>query len=121
MNKNDIIKYLNEHSTGRYAGRKDIRINDVFISGVDPNKHFRVTVFGRDLLSKHFNVYKLTLSCKSGKVSGNQILKLDRYMNSPYYLHSTGTLYVFEEAIASEFAILGSDFDAWVALKSFAD
>lgn len=121
MNKHDIIKYLNDHNTGKYAGRKDIRINDVFISGVNADKHFRVTVFGRDLLSKHFDVYKLNLSCKQGKVSSKQVLQLDRYMYSPYYLHSGGTLYLFEQSIASEFILLDSDFDAWVDLKSFND
>ena len=54
MNKKELIKYLNENSTGKVAGRKEIRGNDIFISSSNDHKHFRLTRFGKDLVEKHF-------------------------------------------------------------------
>ena len=61
MNKKELIKYLNDNSTGRVAGRKEIRGNDIFISSSNDHKHFRLTRFGKDLVEKHFKSYKIVL------------------------------------------------------------
>ena len=121
MNKKDIIKYLNENTTGRKAGRKEFRVNDIFISTKDDDSHFRLTKFGRDILSKNLKQYKITLKSKNTSASAMQILILDRYMKSPYYLSSRGVLFTYEQAIASEFLLIDGDFDHWVEVKKFSD
>ena len=116
MKKSELIKYLNENTKGRKAGRKEFRVNDIFISSSNDNKNFRLTRFGKDIIEKHFKAYKIKLQSKD-KETGNQILTLDSYLNSPYYL-SRGTLILYEEAIAAELLLLDGDFDLWVFNKS---
>lgn len=118
--KSEIINYLNETIEGKKAGRKLLKINDIFISSTDQDKHFRVTKYGRDVLEKCFSMYKIKLNSSIGKISGNHILTLDTYMRSPYYISDrTNQLYVFEEIVATEFLIIDGDFDLWTQGKIF--
>lgn len=124
MNKTDVIKFLNENTSGKKVGRKEFKISDIFISSKDPNIHFRLSKLGREILSKHLRQYKISLSVKNttiNSVTALQILTLDRYMTSPYYLSSRGTLYTYEQAVASEFLLIDGDFDHWVNTKKFAE
>lgn len=116
MKKSELIKYLNENTKGKTAGRKEIKANDIFISSSNDDKNFRLTRFGKDIIEKHFKAYKIKLQSKD-KETGNQILSLDRYMVTPYYL-SRGTLVLYEESIAAELLLLDCDFDLWIFNKS---
>ena len=116
MKKSELIKYLNENTTGKKAGRKDFRVNDIFISSSNDEKNFRLTRFGKDIIEKHFKAYKIKLQSKD-KETGNQILTLDSYLHSPYYL-SRGTLVLYEETVAAELLLIDGDFDLWVHNKS---
>jgi hypothetical protein len=118
MNKKELIKYLNENSTGRVAGRKEIRGNDIFISSSNDHKHFRLTRFGKDLVEKHFKSYKIVLGSEKKIETGNDLLTLDKYMLTPYYL-SRGTLLIYEESVAAELLLLDSDLNQWVTNKKF--
>ena len=97
MKKSELIKYLNENTKGKTAGRKEIKVNDIFISSSNDDKNFRLTRFGKDVIEKHFKAYKITLHSKN-KETGNQILALDYYLKSPYYL-SKGILILYEERL----------------------
>lgn len=121
MNKDEIIRYLNDNTSGRKAGRKEFRTNDIFITTTAKDKNFRVTKFGKDIIASHFDVYEIHLTSKNKSASAKQVLLLDRYMQSPYYLNSKGILYVFEQSVAGEFLILDGNFDDWVEMKSFLD
>lgn len=121
MNKSEVIQFLNDNTTGKKTGRKEFKPNDIFISSKDSNIHFRLTKLGRDVLSKHIRQYKITLTSKNANVSAIQILTLDRYMNSPYYLSSRGVLYTYDQTVASEFLLIDGDFDHWVHTKKFSD
>jgi hypothetical protein len=50
--------------------------------------------------------------------TGNDLLTLDKYMLTPYYL-SRGTLLIYEESVAAELLLLDSDLNQWVTNKKF--
>lgn len=118
MTKAELIQYLNANMKGKCAGRKEIKLNDIFISSARDTVNFRLTMFGRDIMRKQFSQYKIVLQSESKTETGTQIIQLDRYMNSPYYLKN-GKLIIFEEAIAAEFLLIGSDFDLWIKNKEY--
>lgn len=118
MNKNELIKYLNDNVKGKVAGRKEIRGNDIFISSTHNEKHFRLTRFGKDLVDKHFRAYKIVLPLAKRVETGNDLLTLDKYMLTPYYL-SRGVLVIYEEVVAAELLLLDSDLNQWVYNKKF--
>ena len=126
MNKIELIHYINKHTTGKTAGRKEITLNDVFISA-RPDTGFRVSPLGRDILSKHFTKYKIELKLNSTTLhqhrqmaigTGNQILTLDKYLHTPYYLKKS-RLILFEEVAAVELLMIDGDIDLWVQNKTF--
>ena len=109
MNKRELINYINKHTTGKTAGRKEITISDIFISARS-DAGFRVSPLGRDILSKHFTKYNIELKLNSTTLhkhrqnaigTGNQILTLDKYLKTPYYLNRS-KLVLFEEVAAAE-------------------
>jgi|TARA_B100000963_G_C22430563_1_gene581945 hypothetical protein len=117
--KDELIKYLNAHTKGRKAGRKEFRLNDIFISSSENNKNFRLTSFGANILKSHFKEYVIKQTNKDGdfiklEQSGKMILVLDRYLKSPYIL-TNQRLRVYEEAIAAEISLLG--LQDWVEQK----
>jgi len=117
--KDELIKYLNANTKGRKAGRKEFRLNDIFISSSENNKNFRLTSFGANILKSHFKEYVIKQTNKDGEYikleqSGKMILVLDRYLNSPYIL-TNQRLRVYEEAIAAEISLLG--LQDWVEQK----
>lgn len=119
MLKDELIKYLNANTKGRKAGRKEFRLNDIFISSSENNKNFRLTSFGANILKSHFKEYVIKQTNKDGEYikleqSGKMILVLDRYLNSPYIL-TNQRLRVYEEAIAAEISLLG--LQDWVEQK----
>lgn len=118
MKKSELITYLNDNTKGKKAGRKEFKVNDIFISSSDNEKHFRITRFGKDIIEKHFKAYKITLNKKNKIETGNEILTLDSYLHSPFYLHK-GTLTVYEENIAAEILLLDGDFEQWIYNKRF--
>ena len=126
MNKIELIHYINKNTTGKTAGRKEITLNDVFISA-RPDTGFRVSPLGRDILSKHFTKYKIELKLNSTTLhqhrqmaigTGNQILTLDKYLHTPYYLKKS-RLILFEEVAAVELLMIDGDIDLWVQNKTF--
>ena len=119
MNKIELINYINKNTTGKIAGRKEITPNDIFISGnQQSNGGFRVTAFGRDIIAKHFKKYKIRLKSEKYSGTGKQILALDKYLFTPYYL-ATQTLILFEEVPAAELLMIDGDLDLWVQNKTF--
>ena len=116
MKKSELLKYLNENTRGRTAGRKEIKANDIFISSSDEEKHFRLTRFGKDIIEKHFKAYKINLNTKNKVETGNEILTLDSYLHSPFYLHR-GVLILYEEGLAAELLLIDGDFELWVQNK----
>jgi hypothetical protein len=118
VNKNELINYINKNTTGRTAGRKEITLSDIFISSIPEITGFRVSAFGRDIISKHFKAYKLVIKSETVIGTGNQILTLDKYINSPYYLKKS-KLVLFEEVIAAELLMIDGDIDLWVQNKTF--
>ena len=116
MNKKELIQYLNDNTTGKVAGRKIIKVNDIFISGTGNTSNYRLTAFGKDIIKKHFDAYTITLTSETKTETGNQILTLDRYLHSPYYIHK-GKLILFETTVAAELSLLDGDFDLWVSNK----
>ena len=120
MDKNELINYINKNTTGKTAGRKEFSSSDIFISSVSPDTGFRVSAFGRDVIAKHFEKYKIKLKTKTYTGTGRQILTLDRYLFTPYYLStSTETLILFEEVPAAELLMIDGDLDLWVQNKIF--
>ena len=126
MNKIELINYINKNTTGKTAGRKEITISDIFISA-RPDAGFRVSPLGRDILKKHFKTYKIELKLNSTTMhqhrqnaigTGHQILTLDKYLNTPYYLRKS-TLVLFEEVPAAELLMLDGDINLWVQNKTF--
>ena len=126
MNKKELIHYINKHTTGKTAGRKEITISDIFISA-GPDTGFRVSALGRDILKKHFKQYKIELKLDSATLhqhrndaigTGNQILALDKYLHTPYYLHRS-KLVLFEEVPAAELLMIDGDIELWVRNKTF--
>jgi hypothetical protein len=126
VNKRELINYINKHTTGKTAGRKEITLSDIFISA-RPDVGFRVSALGRDILKKHFKTYNIELKLNSGTMhkhrhnaigTGNQILTLDKYLKTPYYLRKT-TLVLFEEVAAAELLMIDGDIELWVQNKTF--
>mgnify|MGYP001077683539 CR=1 FL=1 len=58
MNKIELIAYINENTTRKISGRKELTLNDIFISGNVAGSGFRVSAFGRDVISRHFKAIK---------------------------------------------------------------
>jgi hypothetical protein len=126
VDKIKLIHYINKHTTGKTAGRKEITMSDIFISA-RPDTGFRVSALGRDILKKHFKTYKIELTLNSGTMhqhrknaigTGNQILTLDKYLKTPYYLRKT-VLVLFEEVAAAELLMIDGDIELWVQNKTF--
>ena len=126
MNKIELINYINKNTTGKTAGRKEITISDIFIS-TRPDSGFRVSPLGRDILKKHFKTYKIELKLNSATMhqhrqnaigTGNQILTLDKYLHTPYYLRKS-RLILFEEIAAAELLMIDGDINLWVQNKTF--
>ena len=126
MNKIELINYINKNTTGKTAGRKEITISDIFISA-RPDAGFRVSPLGRDILKKHFKTYKIELKLNSETMhqhrqnaigTGNQILTLDKYLHTPYYLRKS-RLILFEEVAAAELLMIDGDINLWVQNKTF--
>ena len=126
MNKIELIHYINKNTTGKTAGRKEITISDIFISG-HLSTGFRVSALGRDILKKHFKEYKVELKLNNETLhqhrqnaigTGNQILTLDKYLKTPYYLRKT-VLVLFEEVAAAELLMIDGDIELWVQNKTF--
>ena len=101
-------------------------MSDIFISA-RPDTGFRVSALGRDILKKHFRTYKIELKLNSDTMhehrknaigTGNQILTLDKYLKTPYYLRKS-TLVLFEEVPAAELLMLDGDINLWVQNKTF--
>ena len=126
MDKRKLISYINKNTTGKTAGRKEITISDIFISA-RPDTGFRVSALGRDILKKHFKTYKIELKLNSATMhqhrqnaigTGNQILTLDKYLHTPYYLRKS-RLILFEEIAAAELLMIDGDINLWVQNKTF--
>jgi hypothetical protein len=126
VNKIELINYINKNTTGKTAGRKEITISDIFISA-RPDSGFRVSPLGRDILKKHFKTYKIELKLNSATMhqhrqnaigTGNQILTLDKYLHTPYYLRKS-RLILFEEIAAAELLMIDGDINLWVQNKTF--
>ena len=118
MNKIELISYINENTTRKVSGRKELTPNDIFISGPQSSGGFRVSAFGRNIISKHFKKYTIEIKSKTAIGTGKQILILDKYLNSPYYLKKS-KLVLFEEAIAAELLMIDGDIDLWTENKTF--
>jgi len=118
VNKIELITYINKNTTGKTAGRKEITLNDIFISGHSSTAGFRVSAFGRNIIAKHFKKYTIEIKSETVTGTGNQILALDKYINSPYYLKKS-KLVLFEEVIAAELLMIDGDIDLWVENKTF--
>jgi|TARA_R110001606_G_scaffold7787_4_gene34082 hypothetical protein len=118
MNKAELIQYLNANTVRKSVGRKEIKLNDIFISSSSNTSNFRLTMVGRDIMRKQFDQYQIVLHSEYKTETGTQIIQLDRYMNSPYYLKNS-KLIIFEESIAAEFVLIGNDFDLWIKNKEY--
>ena len=125
MTKTELIHYINKNTTGKTAGRKEITISDIFISTLP--SQFRVSALGRNILKKHFKTYKIELKLTSATMhqhrqmavgTGYQILALDKYLKTPYYLRKS-RLILFEEVAAAELLMIDGDIDLWVQNKTF--
>lgn len=116
MKKSQLITYLNENTTGKKGGRKEFRVNDIFISSSHDDKHFRLTRYGKDVVEKHFKSYKIKLTTERKAETGNELLTLDSYLFSPYYLNR-GTLILYEQNIAAELLLIDGDFELWIQNK----
>jgi len=126
VDKKELISYINKHTTGKTAGRKEITISDIFISARS-DAGFRVSPLGRDILSKHFTKYNIELKLNSTTLhkhrqnaigTGNQILTLDKYLKTPYYLNRS-KLVLFEEVAAAELSMIDGDIELWLRNKTF--
>lgn len=116
MKKSELINYLNTNTKGRKAGRKEFKMNDIFISSTRDTANFRLTRYGKDIVEKHFKAYKINLTTKNAEV-GAKIIAVDRYMKSPYFLHGA-ILILYEETVAAELLLIEGDFDLWISNKS---
>ncbi len=116
MKKIELINYINKHTTGKIAGRKELTQSDIFISTLP--SQFRVSALGRDILKKHFKTYNIEIKSKIATGTGNQILALDKYLKTPYYLRKS-KLVLFEEIPAAELLMIDGDIDLWVENKTF--
>ncbi len=118
MNKIELIDYINENTTRKISGRKKLTPNDIFISDNDSSRGFRVSAFGRNIIAKHFKKYTIEIKSETAIGTGKQILILDKYLNSPYYLKKS-QLVLFEEVIAADLLMIDGDIDLWVENKTF--
>lgn len=116
MKKSELITYLNLNTKGRKAGRKEFKPNDIFISSSNDDKHLRLTAFGKNVMEKHFTAYTISLDTKTKQETGTQLITLDKYLSTPYYIKN-GNLILFEESVAAELILIGGDFDLWVSNK----
>jgi hypothetical protein len=116
VNKIELIHYINKNTTGKITGRKELTLTDIFISTL--SNQFRVSALGRDILKKHFKTYKIEIKSKIAIGTGNQILALDKYLKTPYYLRKS-RLVLFEEVAAAELLMIDGDIDLWVDNKTF--
>ena len=123
MKKNELIRYLNENTKGRKAGRKEFRTNDIFISSSSNTENFRLTSFGANVMKKHFKEYIIKnvpvqdtdCGIATTGVSGKMVLILDRYLKTPYIL-TNKRLRLYEESIAAQIILMG--IQDWVEQKS---
>ena len=123
MKKNELIRYLNENTKGRKAGRKEFRTNDIFISSSSNTENFRLTSFGAKMMAKHFKEYIIKnvpvedtdCGIATTGVSGKMILILDRYIKTPYIL-TNKRLRLYEESVAAQIILMG--IQDWVEQKS---
>ena len=123
MKKNELIRYLNENTKGRKAGRKEFHTNDIFISSSSNIENFRLTSFGANIMKKHFKEYIIKnvpvedtdCGVTSTGVSGKMILILDRYLKTPYIL-TNKRLRLYEESVAAQILLMG--IQDWVEQKS---
>lgn len=123
MKKNELIRYLNENTKGRKAGRKEFRTNDIFISSSSNTENFRLTSFGANVMKKHFKEYIIKnvpvqdtdCGITTTGVSGKMVLILDRYLKTPYIL-TNKRLRLYEESIAAQIILMG--IQDWVEQKS---
>ena len=118
MDKIELVNYTNKHTTGKTAGRKEFTVSDIFISSHSITTGYRVSAFGRDIIAKHFEKYKIKLKSDRYAGTGRQILTLDKYLFTPYYLDKS-TLILFEEVPAAELLMIDGDLDLWVQNKTF--
>jgi hypothetical protein len=116
VKKTELITYINKHTTGKIAGRKELTQSDIFISTLP--SQFRVSALGRDILKKHFKTYNIEITSNIATGTGNQILALDKYLKTPYYLRKS-KLVLFEEIPAAELLMIDGDIDLWVENKTF--
>ena len=122
MKKNELIRYLNENTKGRKAGRKEFRTNDIFISSSSNTENFRLTSFGAKMMAKHFKEYIIKnvpvedtdCGIATTGVSGKMILILDRYLKTPYIL-TNKRLRLYEESVAAQIILMG--IQDWVEQK----
>ena len=122
MKKDELIRYLNNNTKGRKAGRKEFRTNDIFISSSSNTENFRLTSFGANVMKKHFREYTIKnvpvddtdCGITTTHISGKMILMLDRYLKTPYILNNK-KLRLYEEAVAAEIILLGIQY--WVEQK----
>jgi len=117
VKKIELVTYINENTTGKIAGRKEITISDIFITSKSTTG-FRVSALGRNILKKHFKTYKIEIKSEIATNTGNQILTLDKYLKTPYYLRKS-KLVLFEEVAAVELLMIDGDIDLWVQNKTF--
>ena len=123
MKKDELIRYLNENTKGRKAGRKEFHTNDIFISSSSNIENFRLTSFGANIMKKHFKEYIIKnvpvedtdCGVTSTGVSGKMILILDRYLKTPYIL-TNKRLRLYEESVAAQIILMG--IQDWVEQKS---
>jgi hypothetical protein len=123
VKKNELIRYLNENTKGRKAGRKEFRTNDIFISSSSNTENFRLTSFGANVMKKHFKEYIIKnvpvqdtdCGIATTGVSGKMVLILDRYLKTPYIL-TNKRLRLYEESIAAQIILMG--IQDWVEQKS---
>ncbi len=122
MKKDELIRYLNDNTKGRKAGRKEFRTNDIFISSSSNIDNFRLTSFGANIMKRHFKEYTIKnvpvddMDCgiSTTHVSGKMVLMLDRYLKTPYIL-TNKKLRLYEESVAAEIILLGIQY--WVEQK----
>lgn len=123
MRKDELIRYLNDNTKGRKAGRKEFRTNDIFISSSSNTENFRLTSFGANIMKKHFKEYIIKnvpvqdtdCGVSTTGVSGKMILILDRYLKTPYIL-TNKRLRLYEESVAAQILLMG--IQDWVEQKS---
>jgi hypothetical protein len=123
VKKDELIRYLNENTKGRKAGRKEFHTNDIFISSSSNIENFRLTSFGANIMKKHFKEYIIKnvpvedtdCGVTSTGVSGKMILILDRYLKTPYIL-TNKRLRLYEESVAAQILLMG--IQDWVEQKS---